>query len=467
MAENDVEVCLKKARAFFERAEEVAATDNFDYAIEMYIEGLRMCPDALEDGHAPLRKLALIRQGKGGKKPSWMDKAKHRGGKSPLDEMLNASYLMAKDPDNLDHAEALLKACVAGSYTRTAEWIAQKLFDANRSADKPSLATYMLLKDSYTSLGLYKEAVAACQSALDIRPNDAPLRDELRDLTAQMTVKRGKYDEAGDFRKAIKDKEMQDKLHAQESLVKTEDYRVKAVVDAKANLERSPSPTNAMKLADALFDMDKDTEFNEALNLLEQWYQKENDFAFKRKQGELGIKRLRSKINRAKSDLKAGADSEKVKKDLTNFVSELEKVELEHYKACSGHYPTDLKLKYEYGRCLMREKKYDDAIVLFQEAQRDPRHRVAAMDKTGLCFLLKGWFSDAIDIFEQAFAACEVKDSPIGKELRYNLARSHEANGDEDKALEIYRKLAQLDFGYKDVRQRVDKLRNKNVSDNN
>jgi tetratricopeptide (TPR) repeat protein len=461
MGEDDIELCLKKARAFFERAEEVAATDNFDYAIEMYLEGLRRCPDALEDGHAPLRKLALIRQGKGGKKPSMVDKVKHRGGKAPLEEMLNASYLMAKDPDNLDYAEAVLKACVAGGYTRTAEWISNKIFDANRAGNKPSLATYLLLKDSYASLGLYKEAVSACQSALDIRPNDDALRDQLRDLTAQMTVKKGKYDEAGDFRKAIKDKDVQDKLHAQESLVKTEDYRIKALSEARTLLANGPSSANVMKLAEALFDIERDPEFEEAVNLLEEWYQREKDFAFKRKQGELRIKRLRNRITRAKSDLKAGANSEKVKKDLSNFVSEFEKVELEHYKACSEHYPTDLKLKYEYGRCLMRDKKYDEAIVLFQEAQRDPRHRVMAMDKTGLCFLLKGWFNDAIDIFEQAFAVCEVKDSAIGKELRYNMARSHEASGDKDKALEIYRKLAQLDFGYKDIRQRIDNLRKK------
>jgi len=461
MGEDDIEMCLKKARAFFERAEEVVATDNFDYAIEMYLEGLRRCPDALEDGHAPLRKLALIRQGKGGKKPSMVDKVKHRGGKAPLEEMLNASYLMAKDPDNLDYAEAVLKACVAGGYTRTAEWIANKIFDANRAGNRPSLATYLLLKDSYASLGLYKEAVSACQLALDIKTNDDALRDQLRDLTAQMTVKKGKYDEAGDFRKAIKDKEAQDKLHAQESLVKTEDYRIKALSEARALLSNGPSSANVMKLAEALFDIERDPEFEEAVNLLEEWYQRENDFAFKRKQGELRIKKLRNRITKAKSDLKAGANSEKVKKDLSNFVSEFEKVELEHYKACSEHYPTDLKLKYEYGRCLMRDKLYDEAIVFFQEAQRDPRYRVMAMDKTGLCFLLKGWFNDAIDIFEQAFAVCEVKDSSISKELRYNMARSHEANGDKDKALEIYRKLAQLDFGYKDIRQRIDNLRKK------
>ena len=30
-----------KAKAFFEKAEKVAKTANFDYAIDMYLEGLR------------------------------------------------------------------------------------------------------------------------------------------------------------------------------------------------------------------------------------------------------------------------------------------------------------------------------------------------------------------------------------------------------------------------------------------
>ncbi len=47
----------------------------------------------------------------------------------------------------------------------------------------------------------------------------------------------------------------------------------------------------------------------------------------------------------------------------------------------------------------------------------------------------------------------------MAKDLRYNLARSYEEDGTVEKALEGYRKLAQLDFGFKDVRDRVNKLR--------
>jgi tetratricopeptide (TPR) repeat protein len=139
--------------------------------------------------------------------------------------------------------------------------------------------------------------------------------------------------------------------------------------------------------------------------------------------------------------------------------AQLNSTELEHYHLCVENYPTNLQVRYEYGIRLLRNKRYDEAIPLFQEAQKDPRHKILAMDKTGLCFFLKGWFVDAIDIFTRAIDLYEIKDDDTGKELRYNLARAYEEQGETEKALEIYRKIAQLDFVYKDVRQRVDNLR--------
>jgi tetratricopeptide (TPR) repeat protein len=81
------------------------------------------------------------------------------------------------------------------------------------------------------------------------------------------------------------------------------------------------------------------------------------------------------------------------------------------------------------------------------------------MNMMGFCFFMKGWLPDAIDIFTQAIDSYEIKEDAIAKELRYNLARAYEEQGDTQKALEIYRKLAQFDFAYRDVSQRVDKLR--------
>ena len=93
MSKMDDNQALAKAEAFFERARGAANASNFDYAVEMYIEGLRSCPDALEVGHIKLHELALLRQSKGGKKPSMMEKVKQLQGKTALDRMLNAEHL--------------------------------------------------------------------------------------------------------------------------------------------------------------------------------------------------------------------------------------------------------------------------------------------------------------------------------------------------------------------------------------
>ena len=459
MPETDDQM-LAKAGVFFDRAQEVAATNNFDYSIDLYLEGLRCAPDALQDGHIKLYELALVRQGKNGKKPTMVERIKRLRGRTPIEQMINAEYLFAKDPDHLPYAEAMVKAAVAGGYKKTAKWIADLVFRANNVAKKPSLQTYLLLKDSYAAIGQFDRALIACQHASKLKPEDGELADEFQRLSAELTVARGKYDQAGDFRQSIKDRESQEKLQAQESIVKTESYLISAIEEARKVLAQDPNlAQNIFNLAQALSDLQNDEAENEAIELLEDAYETKNDFSFEQRAGQIRIKHLKRKVREAKTALETKPDDAQARSRLSELSTQLNDAELEHYRLCVENYPTNLEVKYEYGVCLMRRERYDDAIPLFQEAQRDPRHKISAMDKIGLCFFEKGWFVDAIDVFTEAINSYEIRNDNIAKELRYNLGRSYEQQGDTEKSLEIYRKIAQLDFGYKDVRQRVDKLR--------
>ncbi|MHC4543757.1 MAG: tetratricopeptide repeat protein [Planctomycetota bacterium] len=461
MTEKDVAKAAK-AYAFFERARKAADTQNYDYAIEMYLDGLRCDPDALEQGHLRLYELALHRQGQDGKKPSMVERMKRMRGKTPLEQMLNAEYLFAKDPDHLPYAEAMLKAAVAGEYRRTVGWIANLVFQANNASKRPSSNTYVLLKDSYKSIGQYDKAIVACQLASKLKPQDADLADEFKNLTAELTMARGKYDQEGDFRQSIKDREEQEKLQSQQAVVKTEDYKQSAVDEARAAYTQDPNlPKNIIELSQALAELQDSKADKEAIELLENAYKTKKDFSFKQRAGQIRMKNLRRKIRRAKVAVEAKGDDSEAKARLSKLNARLNTVELEHYGLCVANYPTDLQSKFEYGSRLIRNKKFDEAIPLFQEAQKDPRHKISSMDKIGLCFFFKGWYADAIDIFTQAIESYEIKDDGVAKDLRYNLARSYEQKGNTEKALEIYRKIAQLDFGYRDVRQRVDKLRSK------
>ena len=461
MAEKDIGQALDKARIFFERARKVAETNNFDYAIDMYLEGLRCAPDAAQEGHVELRELALLREVKGGKKPSMVERVKFLRGKTALERMLNAEYLFAKDPDHLPYAEAILKAAVSGGYKKTAKWIADLLFQANNAVSKPSLQIYLLLKDSYLAIGQSDRAVVACQFAAELRPDDGDLAEEAKNLEAELTVTKGKYDQEGDFRQSIKNRESQEKLQAQERFVKTEDYRLSAVEDARKALAAEPDlPRNTFNLAYALSDLQNDEHDNEAIELLRNAYKTKSDFSFERQAGRTKIKQLKRKIREAQTALEAEPDDAQARSRAEELSAQLDSFELEHYRLCVENYPTDLRAKYEYGIRLLRNKQYDDAIPLFQEAQKDPRHKILSMNKIGLCFFLKDWLPDAIDVFIRAIDSYEIKGDDIAKELRYNLARAYEEQSETEKAMEIYRKIAQFDFAYKDVHQRVDKLRN-------
>jgi hypothetical protein len=282
----------------------------------------------------------------------------------------------------------------------------------------------------------------------------------LMSITANMTVQKGKYGQGGDFRDSIRNKEKQQRLHDQQRVIKTADFRAETVADAKEVFAATPkSPVAIMKLADALAGLDSENSWVEADEILEKAYADSGDYSFKRHQGQLRLRKLKSQLHYAKTAAAAEPDNEQLKNNYRAVHKQLDETELAHYGDCVQNYPTDLRMKYEYGRSLLKNKEYDQAIPLLQQAQKDPGYKLLAMDKVGLCFFLKGWVNDAIDVFLVAIENCELKDSEIGKELQYNLARSYEQGQQAGKALDIYRKLAQLDFGYKDITKRIEKLR--------
>ncbi|MBN2456851.1 MAG: tetratricopeptide repeat protein [Sedimentisphaerales bacterium] len=453
---------ISKAKAFFQKARKIAETRNFDYAINMYLEGLNYGPDSVQTGHIPLRKLALLRQTGGGKKPSIAERIKHMRGKTALEQMLNAEYLFAKDPEHLPYAEAILKAAVAGSYKNTAKWIADLVFAANNASHRPSVQTYVLLKDSYAAIGQFQRAIAACQCATRLKPQDPELADEFKRLSAELAVSQGGYDQEGDFRHSIKNRESQERLHAQQKVVKTLDYRVAAVEEARKAIGiDATSNQHIYGLADALSDLQTDKGDSEAIELLEDTYESKGDFGFKQRAGQLKIKHFQRKVRQAKAALEKDPDNDQLKSNLAKSTAKLNQTELEHFGLCVENYPTDLRAKYEYAVRLIINRRFDEAIPLLQQAQKDPRHKFASMSKIGFCFFMKGWLADAIDVFTRAISGHESGEDGLAKELHYYLGRCYEQQAESAKALEIYRKIAQVDFAYKDVRLRIDRLRDK------
>ena len=111
-----------KGKVYFERASAVAATGNFDYAIDLYIQGLFREPFNM-DQHKQLREVAFHRKVNGGKAAGGLFGAKTPyKGKVPKEAMLNAEYLLAKDVGNITHMMQMVRNAAAANLASRGEF---------------------------------------------------------------------------------------------------------------------------------------------------------------------------------------------------------------------------------------------------------------------------------------------------------------------------------------------------------
>lgn len=459
MQDTDIETSRDKALTFFQRAREVASTDNFDYAIELYLDGIKRAPESVEDGHIPLRKISHLRQSKGGKKPSMVEKIKHKGGKNPVEALVSAEYLLSKDPENLSYLESMLIACAEGGFKRTAEWSARLIFSACKASDKPSISTLELLKNKFQWLGLYELAISCCAMQLEHKPDDMNYQTQVKNLSALATISKGKYETADKFSQSVKDMGSQQRIWKKESGVRDEEYLRVVLEDAFDKYNSSPGTIEyRLAYAKAMADVNDDQMVDNASKLLEQWYEQTQDFAYQKLHNEIAIRCKRDKIKHFRSEIEIRGKSDELLRNINTEAKELADLEIAHYKQCCKVYPSEHSYKYELGLRYIHKKDFDAAIPMFQQASRKPVLKIKSMNLLGMCFFNKGWYADAIDVFENAIKSHPDEDD-IFKELRYNLARSCELDGRKERALTIYRKLAQMDYEYRDVAKRVSKLR--------
>jgi tetratricopeptide (TPR) repeat protein len=130
--------------------------------------------------------------------------------------------------------------------------------------------------------------------------------------------------------------------------------------------------------------------------------------------------------------------------------------ELEEYADRAANYPTDLALKYELGRRQFLTGQYDEAIGSFQQAQRDPRRHLAALNHLGQAFSKKGLLREAAETYDRALHSEMTEQRE--KDLRYNLAAVLMETEQYQRARDEFSRVAQMDYNYKDVRQRLEEI---------
>ncbi len=456
----------RKARRFFEHGETTAETKNYDYSIEMYINGLRHDPDNMTR-HEELLDVAKRRKVAGGKKAGLKDKLKSLGS-DRIAKMLDAEKIWAMDFADPSLMREFMKRAVEADEVEpelalgeVANWIGSMAMDI--PGLKPKAKEFIQLRDLFARIGQFDQAVEACKKALRLDMGNVNLIAELKDLEAEKysSNNRSKADEgSGDFRDNVKDEDfVQESVKGNTRATSAVDQ---AIEKRRAEYEENPEDIDRLsKYVDALLKKETYDEEERAMKLLAKAHQQTGQYRYKSRAGDIKMKQYAREVRDLKKNLEVAPDDDYFTGRLKETQVERLKFELAEYAERIKNYPTDLKLKFELGKRLYQTKQVDEAIAMLQQAKAEPKSRSHAHLLLGRCFLDKGWSDEAIEILENGIEFHPVADDALGKELRYETLVALLASAERNKKIEqaeqankLASELLQADINYKDIRDK-------------
>jgi tetratricopeptide (TPR) repeat protein len=326
---------------------------------------------------------------------------------------------------------------------------------------KPEFKKYIALKDLYKQFGQWKQATEAIQFALRINDGSMDLQSELKNLAAQETMSAGGYTTGGSFRDSMRNKEGQDRLLDESRDYKTEDLITRQIREAEEGYKAEPVEGKLFRLVEFLEKTEDMQNENRALELLDEAYKRTKQFRFRQRMGKIQMAQMKRMERSKREEMQKHEDNPRLKQEYEHFRQEQLQFEMNEFKEWAEAYPTDLQLKFELAARLFALRQYDEAIPLFQQARNDPKLKNDGTIALGRSFLEAGFVDEAIDTLQVIIEEYPLKGDEKSKLMNYWMGRALEQKGQNDLAIKRYSQVAQWEFTYRDVQQRIKQLRSK------
>lgn len=456
----------EKAAKFFEHARNRHETESYNYAMQLWLDGLKQHPLSMEGlkGFFETARQYLEKGGKG--VPRDVAKAIN-GGKSQIEKYLLSLLEWGCDPANSAAAvRAAVNAAELG-LREPAVWIAERALKFAANDRRPRKDLLVQLMTACAKIEAYELAVRAGDAAVRLDPSDAKLAAEVRNMSAQATMTRGGYEktgESGGFMSNVRDAAKQTRLEAEDRIAKTEETLDGLLAAAKTDYEARPEDKPSIqKYVKYLLERGRPEDEATAVGLLLESYEKFKEYRFKQAAGRVRIQQARRKIAELE---KAAQTDEGAKERMVAARRALLDVETSEYQEQVAAYPTDLGLKFEYGKRLQESGRHEEAIAQFQESKVDVRLRAKSLYHLGVSFGAIDFNDEAIDTFRAALDLGGEQDENTKMALRYGLmaslmgrAAEQRSLADAEEAGKLASSIAIQQINYRDIRAKREELK--------
>lgn len=433
-------------------------SENWDYSIQMFSQCVTFEPDNLLFRQA-LRGVEMKKYGdnKAGAKMGGMKLMGPRGRikKARLSKNWEAIDKAAEEGLAINPWDAQLNADV-GEANRNLGNAAVAAFAYEKAVecDGENKGFCRALAELYEERGDFKLATGVWEKICRLDPMDGEARTRAQQAATKQVIDRGGYEGAESTKGVMADHEVAKRLNKQKQ-GQIDGPGQSEEADLQRAIRKEPdSPDGYIKLAGFYR---KNKKLEDARQMLEKATEiTGGDQSIKELAEDVELEILDQNLRLARE---AAGDDEADKKKLHELSREMLLRETEILRGRVDRYPADLKLKFRLGECFMKDKKYAQAIPLFQQSSQDNRMEVRALSSLGKCFMQEKKYPLARRQFEKAVPKLDPHEQQAEfKEVHYWLGRLCEASGDAESAENHYGEVLAVDYEYRDCLQRLEKL---------
>lgn len=456
MPEKSITQISKSVRDQYKKGKAAFQRQNLDYAITFFSSVLEQEPGFYECREA-LRATQYKKVGSssgffkkmlsGASSSPLVAKGQLALRNNPLEALKIAEQILNADPNSTGGHKLLADAAMATELPKTAILSLEILIKANPK-DQDVIHE---LAQAYAAAGETEKAGERYDELIRLRPHDAAMREEYKNLTARATMAEGGYDNIGNsqtsYRDIMKDQGEAVKLEQEQRQVKTGDVAQKLLADYEKRLQDDPSNVKLMRTIAEMCVQQKN--YDRALEVYKQLGEKDPDPTIQRTISDLMAK----KLDLALEQMDPSAPD--YEEQSTRLKAEREVYKLEEARQRAERYPNDLQIRFELGELYFKAGKINEAMQELQKAQNNPHKRLQALSYLGQCFAKKNMFPLAARQLETALKEKVVFDEEK-KELIYALGCVYEKMGKNKEAIDQFQEIYAVDISYKDVAAKVD-----------
>ncbi len=446
-------------RTLWLKALTAVQTGNHDYAVTLlkavtadapgFLDGrklLRNCSIRLHADEAPRKGGLFGIQGAGMGAMKIQSLAK----KDPAAALAMVEKELEKDPLNEQYAELLfdiaLKLEMKGTATFALETVRTHRPDNARLLHR--LAEFYITHEApETAAEVYNEIIRH-------HPNDGKALKGSKDAAARASMVKNRWSEDADMRALMRNAGEAAELEKESRSGLTREQLEERRDRIAEKYNQNPNHLQTVKELAAVYEQ------------LEDWHNAQAfyEWAHSISQGDVALaNRASQKRDRAiEHDLRAleaAAAADPANATLQDEIRQRRKDQLADKVSESRRKveqnPTDPHLRYELGLALHNAGDFSGAIPHLQQATRNPHIRTKVLLLLGRTFKAKGMYDLAVKQLSDALADLHAMDS-VKKEVLYQKGLIHEDIGDAAAALECFKQIYEVDYGYLDVARRVE-----------